>query len=295
MPQHSRKSTICPNCRKLISADEPRCPFCGMSRPGSRLVNNVWTRSWAEHGAWIKLLIYINVGMYGLSIFLLPQAANFHISPFTFLSPGIQSLLYLGATGVFSVDPSLFKYYTGIVPLDGHLRWWTLLSANYLHGSLIHLLFNMLAIRQLARLILREFGSHRTFIIYTVGGVTGFLISCLAGVRVTIGASAALCALIGAALYYGKSRGGTYGQMIYRQIGGWAIAIFLFGLLVPGINNWAHGGGLGAGILCAWLIGYHERTREQMLHKALSALCAITTLSALGWAIFSGFYYRLLG
>ena len=30
-----KKSMLCPNCRKLISSDEPACPYCGTSRPGS--------------------------------------------------------------------------------------------------------------------------------------------------------------------------------------------------------------------------------------------------------------------
>ena len=62
----------------------------------------------------------------------------------------------------------------------------------------------------------------------TFSGVFGFFVSYLAGVTFTIGASAAVCGLIGAALYFGKSRGGIYGQTIYRQIGGWAIGIFSY-------------------------------------------------------------------
>jgi len=45
--------------------------------------------------------------------------------------------------------------------------------------------------------------------------------------------------LIGALLYYGKSRGGIFGQSLFKQLSGWVIGIGLFGLLVPGINNWA--------------------------------------------------------
>jgi len=65
-----------------------------------------------------------------------------------------------------------------------------------------------------------EFGVSRMFIIYTASGVIGFWISCLFGVLFTIGASASICGLIGAMLFYGKSRGGVYGQAIYRQVFG---------------------------------------------------------------------------
>ena len=37
-----KKSMLCPNCRRLISSDEPACPYCGMSRPGA-----LWKRRFA--------------------------------------------------------------------------------------------------------------------------------------------------------------------------------------------------------------------------------------------------------
>jgi rhomboid protease GluP len=168
-------------------------------------------------------------------------------------------------------------------------------SANYLHGGILHILFNMLAFRQIARLVLQEYGAYRMLILYTLSGVAGFLVSYLAGVRFTIGASAAVCGLIGATLYYGKSRGGVYGQAIFRQIGGWALGLFLFGLLVPGINNWGHGGGIFTGVILGFLLGYQERVRESLFHKILAGVCVGLTLLILGWAVVSGIYYGVLG
>jgi rhomboid protease GluP len=185
------------------------------------------------------MILYANVGMFIVSIMINPGRSNYNFNPFTFLSPSNQSLLVLGSTGTVS-----------IAQLG---RWWTLLSANYLHGGLLHIIFNMIALRQLAPLAAREFGTYRMFSIYTIGGIFGFFLSYLAGVSYTIGASASVCSLIGAILFYGKSRGGIYGQEIYRQIGGWAISIFVFGLIVPGINNWGHGGGMAAGAALALL------------------------------------------
>jgi len=132
------------------------------------------------------------------------------------------------------------------------------------------------------------------FIIYTLSGVFGFFVSYLAEVTFTIGASAAVCGLIGAALYFGKSRGGIYGQTIYRQIGGWAIGIFLFGFLVPSINNWAHGGGMLAGAALGFLLGYQERSREKQGHKIGALCCILITALVLLWAIFSSLYLLLL-
>ena len=152
----------------------------------------------------------------------------------------------------------------------------------------------MAVFRQIAVLIIREYGPHRMFILYFIGGLVGFLVSHLAGVPVTIGASAAVCSLIGAAIYYGKSRGGIYGQAVYKQIGGWAIAILIFGLVVPGINNWGHGGGFLAGVGAGALLGYLEKKPEAPWHRTLALLLALLTVAVLSYAIITSVVYRIL-
>lgn len=276
MPRNIPTTILCPTCRKLISADEALCPYCGTSKPGSWTHNNFITRLFNDPVRFIKGIIYVNAGMFALAILLSFQGLSFSMNPLTFLSPDSRSLLLLGATGA--------------VPINNMHRWWTLLSANYLHGGILHILFNMMAFRQISVLIIREYGLHRMFSIYTLGGIIGFWISYLAQTPFTIGSSAAICSLIGSALYYGKSRGGVYGQAIYRQIGGWVIVIFLFGFTIPGIDNWGHGGGIAAGILLGLLFGYHERKKETRLHKTLARLCALATVTVLFWAIGSCFY-----
>jgi rhomboid protease GluP len=69
--------------------------------------------------------------------------------------------------------------------------------------------------------------------------------------------------------------------------------MFVFGFVVPGINNWGHGGGIAAGALVGYFLGYHERKRETAFHKTLAALCLAATAGVLAWAILTGLYYRL--
>ena len=280
MTHDQRRSILCPNCKKLISSDEPRCPHCGIARPGSRLKNNLFTRLFVSTEQIIKAIVFVNVGMYIISLLLGPWSSGFSLNPLSLLSPSNRSLLLLGATGT--------------LPIDRLHRWWTLISANYLHGSLLHILFNMIALRQIAPLVIREFGPHRMVILYLLTGIIGFLVSYLAGVGLTIGASAAVCGLIGASLYYGKSRGGIYGHTIYRQIGAWALGIFIFGLLVPSVNNWGHGGGMVAGAMLGFVLGYEEKRREGLFHRILAGLCVAATVLILLWAIGSGVYFRFL-
>ncbi|MCK9294238.1 MAG: rhomboid family intramembrane serine protease [Desulfobulbaceae bacterium] len=277
---HPKNSMLCPNCRRLISRDERVCPYCGTSRPGSWWKNNRFTGGFTDEQRIISLITYANIGMYILSLLLNPRNAGLAVNPFDFLSPSNKSLLILGSTGTVAI---------------GQLhRWWTLVAANYLHGSLLHIVFNLIALRQIAPLVINEYGSYRMFIIYTLGGAAGFFLSYLAGIHFTIGASAAVCSLIGAMLYYGKSRGGTYGRNIYSQIGAWAVSIFVFGLMVPGINNWGHGGGMAAGALLAFVLGYQEKKRENISHKYLAIGCAALTAVILAWAALNGILFLLL-
>ena len=280
MESRERRSILCPNCRKLISIDESPCHYCGLRNPGSRWRNSFWIQGFLKDDQLIRNIIYLNAAMFILSVVMNPTSTGFSMNPFGFLSPGDRSLLLLGATGR--------------IPIDQFHRWWTVLSANYLHGSILHILFNMMALNQIGPFILQEYGGFRTVSIFTISGVGGYLVSYVAGIPFTLGASGAVCGLIGAALYYGKSRGGTFGQMIYRQVGGWALGIFIFGFLVPGINNWAHGGGLICGVLTGSLMGYQERIAENFYHKVVAGICVVATLGALIWAISSSFILLLL-
>lgn len=276
--KNSSGAMLCPNCRRLVASDETQCPHCGMKKPSGGLYNNPVARSLRDPQNLIRSVIVLNAAMFILCLILAPGAFRLNLNPLTLFSPDNNILLLLGATGT--------------LPIDRYGRWWTLLSANYLHGGLLHIFFNMAAFRQLAPFMIREYGGYRTLVIYTVGGVAGFAVSYLAGVRFTIGASAAICALIGAALYYGKSRGGTYGQAVYRQVGGWALTLFVFGLLVPGINNWGHGGGMAAGALLGLLLGYQERRGENAGHILLGLCMVAITVGVMAWAVATGIYYR---
>lgn len=272
--QRSNNSQLCPGCRKLISRSVDACPFCGLKRPSSRLKNNFLVAGFKDPASLVTALIFVNAVMFILSIAINPKLTGMHFNPFNFLSPSNQSLLVLGSTGT--------------IPIFQFHRWWSLISANYLHGSLLHIVFNMIALRQLAPLVIQEFGANRTILIYCLGGVGGFLISTYAGVRFTIGASASLCSLIGALLYYGKSRGGIYGQNVFSQIGGWALSIAIFGFLVPGINNWGHGGGMVCGALLAFLMSYQDRKKESFAHKFGAGVCIAITVVVLAWSCLNG-------
>ncbi|GAB4295877.1 MAG: rhomboid family intramembrane serine protease [Desulfuromonadia bacterium] len=264
---------ICGRCHRIIGAQDSSCPWCGAGRPG--FFTSI-IRGDMDGEVVVRWILWGNVGYYLLSVLI--SGSQFPLNPFAFFSPDQQSLFILGATGT--------------VPIDRFGRYETLIAASWLHGGILHLVFNLMALRQIAPWVSREFGPSRMFIIYTGGGVTGFLLSYFAGIPFTIGASASLCGLIGSLLFYGKSRGGFYGAAVYRVVSGWVFGLFLFGLIVPGINNWGHGGGILGGILIARIVGYHERSPESHSHRVIALITAILTASILAWGVFQAFVFE---
>jgi rhomboid protease GluP len=262
-----RKSILCPNCRKLISMDEPACPYCGLIRPGLHNTAGIIRKIFLGSDP-VRTIIYVNIAFYVLSLILGGISTE---GSFNFLSPSSQSLFLLGASGT--------------IPVIGAHRYWTLISASFLHGGILHIAFNMMALYQLGPFVLREFGFHRFINLYIITGICGFAVSVLFGVPFTIGASASICGLIGAIIYFGKSRGDHYGEIIYKEAMGWVVGLIVFGLIFSGINNWAHGGGILSGIGLAFLMGYNDNKQESAWIKLLAYACILITVLVLIWAV----------
>ena len=168
----------------------------------------------------------------------------------------------------------------GSVPVFGYGRWWTVLTATWLHVNVIHILLNMMSVRNVAPIVAEYYGASRMIIIYVLSGIVGFTASTLAGMylpnipilggaRITVGASASIAGLIGAVYFYGH-RTGSSG--VADQARTWMIMFLVIGFLFPGIDNWAHLGGLAGGYVCAKFLDplYPERLDHFLI--ALGAL-----------------------
>jgi rhomboid protease GluP len=205
---------------------------------------------------------------------------------FSFLAPSPRASLMFGASGrlpVFELD-----------------RWWTVLSASWLHGSLLHILFNMYWIRNLAPAVGELYGAGRMVIIYTVAGVTGFVLSSVAGetmgwlpirvlqgAQLTVGASASIFGMLGALVYYGRRTGSS---MAGNQAWSYAIPLFLFGFIMPGIDNYAHGGGFLGGYLAAlWL---DPLKPERVNHMLWAVVCLALSILSIAYSVVD-YYLRL--
>lgn len=262
---------LCPSCRKLIDNTEPRCPFCGQLRPGMWGFTSTLRRLGVELD-FSKLIVIVCAALYVLALLVEPGAIFRTQGMMNFLAPSRQASFWFGMTGSLLV----FDY--------GH--WWTLITAIYLHGNLLHIFFNMMWVRQLGPLVEELFGPYRLFVIFTVAGITGFLFSSFSGTPFTLGASGSIFGLLAAAIVYGRRQGST---LFTRQFLQWAVILFVFGLIFPGVDNWAHLGGFVGGYATALLfsrMGNHEG-----LGAYLGAgICALLTVGAFvlqAWTMFN--------
>jgi rhomboid protease GluP len=223
----------------------------------------------------LNTVIGVNVILYVISLIFSGSSMHTGFNPFSALSPSADALMFLGASGK--------------IPIQAFKAWGSLITANWLHGSLLHIVFNMLALKTVAPLVMAEYGVYRMFTIYTLSGAIGFLMSVMGNVPLTIGASSGLCGLIGALLYFGRSRGGAWGQRVYQQTSGWIFSLVLIGFLLPNINNWGHAGGLLGGIAVGWILGYVERRPETRVDRTLAVLLMGITAFLLARPVIQGF------
>jgi len=264
-------SVVCTSCGSLVGVNDERCYTCGRRNPG------LWGFAPALRSLGSDL---------GFVTFVLGACIVLYVATLVMSGAGI------GMNGLMSLlapsTPSLFLFgASGSIPVFLYGRWWTVVSASWLHGSFLHILFNMLWVRQLGPATADVYGAARMVIIYTVSGICGFLLSSVAGyyliqmplpflrgAQFTVGASGSIFGLLAAMVYYGR-RGGS--STIRSEAVRYALILFLFGLFMPGIDNYAHAGGFAGGYLASrWL----DPLRPERIDHIVGALVCLG-LSAL--------------
>lgn len=274
-------SIICPSCGKLTGASDEQCFYCGRKNPG------MWGLT-TSLGSLGRTLPFENIVVGGCGFLFMAMIAAMAMSGemptlfagFQVLPPGRDVLLRFGASGAWPV----FEFG----------RWWTVLSAGWLHGDLIHIGFNLYWVRMLAPATADLYGGSRMIIIYTLSTIAGFLVSStvgwwvylqqnmtwlagigLGGAPLTVGASASILGLLGAAVAYGH-RTGAYSTSRFA----WQYAMYMivFGFIMPRVDNWAHIGGFVGGYLAALVL--RPDRGESPTHTALAIVCLLATVAS---------------
>jgi membrane associated rhomboid family serine protease len=145
----------------------------------------------------------------------------------------------------------LVKSFALFAPLVTSGEWWRLITAGFLHGSIIHLLFNVYILWVIGSQLESIVGNIKFTIIYFVsllgGSVASYLFSPFGSY--SIGASGAIFGLMGATLVVGRKR-----NLDISQITTLVAINVVIGFVLSGIDWRAHLGGLAAGAFIAWVL-----------------------------------------
>ena len=266
-------SVVCPSCGSLVGINDDQCYTCGRKNPGMWGFAPLLRRLGNDLG-FVPLVIYGCGALYVAGLLLtLAMGGNVlgSSNPMGMLAPSRPVQIMLGASGPTTVL--------------GLGMFWTVLSAGWLHVSALHILFNMMWVRNLGPATADIYGGPRTVIIYTASSLGGFALSTFLGLfrlplfgapDVTMGASAPIFGLLGALMYYGK-RGGS--SAVHAEAKGYALALFVFGLIMPGVDNAAHAGGFIGGYLSSmWL---DPLKPERINHMVGALVCLVATAAAI--------------
>lgn len=263
-------SVLCPSCGSLVGVNDEQCLGCGRKNPG------LWgfgkfIRDFGRDFGFSQFIVGGCIVLYIASLAVDPGGIEMG-GIMTMLSPSTKALKLLGMSGALHV-----YVYGG---------WWTLLSAGWLHGSLLHIVFNVMWVRQLGPATEELFGPARMFLIYTLSSISGFLLTSsslyyvgsiplLGGAGQSVGASAAVFGLFGALIYYGRRTGR---RAIHQQMVQYAVILGVFGLVFPGVDNMAHLGGLVGGYVAARLLDPLQP--ETGNHMLWALICLAATVAS---------------
>ncbi len=169
---------------------------------------------------------------------------------------------------------------------------WRFLTPAFLHGSILHLSFNMYAIYSIGPSLERKYGGISFILLYVIGAIFGNVFSFLCSPNISLGASTAIFGLFAAqGVYIYKNRlllGSAAKPLLTNVL--FMIAVNLFLGLSPGIDNWGHLGGLIGGFLYAWFAGPSFGISENLFgenviireNKKIFLVAALILLAASG-------------
>src|ERR1700689_3297004 len=231
---------LCPACGTLVGATATKCHQCGASltfgmAPASRSLSRLLpTTSPVTYG-----ILTLSCLLYGVSLLATIRTTGFQAPA----GGGFSALMILGA-----ISGRVLQQLGASLPWPIDLfQPWRLIMATFLHGSLLHIGFNMWVLMDVGPQIEEMYGSARYLFIYVVTGIGAYLLSSYVGHSPSVGGSGGLLGLIGVMLALTMGRQTAAMQMLRGQLIRWLIYIAILGLVMHGIDNMAHLGGFVAG------------------------------------------------
>lgn len=263
---------MCPQCRALVPRSARRCTECdaslaGVRAPGlTRVVANLIPGTTAT----TFCLLLANTLMFAV-VLLLPVSLETY-------DPGSTMSRLFGFDAL-----SLIRYGSGYAGLTLPLgEWWRIVTPIFLHGGLLHFVFNSMALTQLGPLVEAEYGTERLASIYVLCGVAGSAASQVLRHSHTVGASGALCGLLGLLLVHGGRIGGAYGQRL-KSVMLQNVVLMVGMSLLPRIDWMNHLGGFAMGCAMGFVApsGSFRNRATELIWQILAWIALAAVLASL--------------
>ena len=263
---------MCPQCRALVPRAASRCTECdaslaGVRAPGvTRLVSNLIPGTTAT-----TFFVLLTNALLFAVVLLLPVRLDTY-------APGSTLSRLFGFDAL-----SLIRYGSGYAGLTIPLHeWWRIVTPVFLHGGLLHFIFNSMALVQLGPLVEDEYGTERLAAIYVLCGIAGSAASQVLRHSHTVGASGALCGLLGLLLVHGWRIGGAYGQRL-KSVMMQNVVLMIGMSLLPSIDWMNHLGGFAMGCAMGFIApsGPFRNRATEVVWQILAWLALALVLASL--------------
>lgn len=139
-------------------------------------------------------------------------------------------------------------------PLIKAGEYYRLFTCGFLHGGIIHLTLNMIALYSVGPIVEKYFGKVKYIIIYIVSLLLSSVLSYLFSDSVSIGASGAIFGLLGSLLIIGLYNRKRISSSFVRSIINVIVINLIIGFTIPNIDNYGHIGGLLGGMLVTFVL-----------------------------------------
>lgn len=199
----------------------------------------------------------------------------------TYVLIGLNVLFYLvtiaQGSGISSPGGKLFgdMWLTGFQVHEGD--WWRLVTVMFLHGSIIHLAFNMFALYWLGSLVEQALGTGKFLLVYFASGIAGSAGALLLTdpFQVTVGASGAIFGIMGALLILEYLTTGSFAGQAMSMI----VLNLALTFAIPNISIGGHLGGLVGGVAATAGLAYGRRQRNRFVGPAIVVGVAIAAVA----------------
>ena len=267
----------CPQCASEIPENNALCPNCGspsrsLTSQDRALGARVFHSEGTQPGHPPELSLTQEQQQFLQKLYT-------HKVNVTYLIIAINLFLFLllELNGGSKNSHTLIEFGARYNPSITEGQYWRLLTNTFLHAGYLHIIFNMYGLFNLGSIIERLYGPTRFLFLYLLSGIVGSVISWQASPYLSVGA---VFGIAGVMIVYGYKHKKTIPREMTANFGKGAIPFVALNLYLgfshPQIDNYAHIGGLLAGMLLSALM---NPTEERAITERLGQTRPWTNLA----------------